>query len=57
MCLWEIQLEIQQNTESESGHLHHTLIIIRLSIHPTERKGERDGHRLLRTRQSDSETK
>lgn len=57
ICLWELQLEIQQNTESESGHLHHTLIIIILSIHPTEREGQIDRHRLLETRQSDRETK
>lgn len=54
MCLWEIQLEIQLNTESE---LHCTLIIIILSIHPTEREGQLDRHRLLETRQNDRETK
>lgn len=50
-------MEIQQNTESESGLLHHTLIIISLSIHPTEREEQIDRHRLLETRQSDRETK
>lgn len=57
MCLWENQLELQLNTESESGHLHCTLIIISLSIHPTEREGQLDRHRLLETRQNDRETK